>query len=821
MFMSSIVLGITALVAINSFNYNLVKDIDAQSKSLLGADLQITANKALTPDLQAIVDSLPGEKAMEMELFSMAYIPSADASQFVRIKAIDGDYPFYGKIDTEPEFAAENYQADNKILLDDGLMLEYDLEPGDSIRLGEKYFEIGGRLKSLFGSIGLGSGFAPGVYIPLDRLEATRLVQAGSMVDYSYYFKLPDDFDAEEWENNKERRQSFRSESFRTTTIEDQKENLDEAFSGLNSFLNLIALVSLILGCIGVASSVLIYIKTKIPSIAVLRCLGLKSADAFWIYFIQISVLGFFSVLTGSVLGSLTQIILPEILKDVLPYEVSLSISGRAIIEGMIMGSIITALFAVVPLLSIRSISPLKTLRSSFEIEKSRLDPVKWIVYILILLCFFLFLFQLTKDWKSALVFCIGLMFSFFLLFIVSMAIMKLLKKRLPRSWSYVLRQGLANLYRPNNQTATLIVSIGLGTSILTVLFIIQGLLLSNVASMDAGNQPNMILYGIETNQKDSLAEITRDFQMPLTQQVPIVTMRLDGWKGKTKAQWMADSTRTASRWAINREARVTYRDTLESDEKLLAGTLRKYSPGDSVFISLEEGFADALDVDIGDELVWNVQGAIIKTYVGSLREIEFRSMRTRFFILFPEGVLEKAPQFHVIVTKSPSNQVMADYRSAVVKKFPNVSVVDLGSILNTLNDIISKISYVIKFMAAFSILTGLIVLLSSLYLSKFQRIRESVLLRTIGASRKQIFRISATEYFLLGVLASLTGIILAIAGSYLIAKYQLELDFNLNWIPIMLIFVFIVGLTVLIGILNSREVLNKSPLEILRRELM
>jgi putative ABC transport system permease protein len=338
---------------------------------------------------------------------------------------------------------------------------------------------------------------------------------------------------------------------------------------------------------------------------------------------------------------------------------------------------------------------------------------------------------------------------------------------------------------------------------------------------MDAGNQPNAILYGIETNQKSELAQLTSEYNMPLTQQVPIVTMRLEGWKGKSKTEWMADTTRTARRGTINREARVSYRDTLENDEKLLEGKLIPHTNSqDSIFISLDKRYAERLDVWLGDELVWNVQGALITTYVGSIREIEFRSMRTRFFILFPSGVLENAPQFHVLVTKSPNNEVLANYRRAVVKKFPNVSVVDLGSILTTLNDILAKISYVIKFMAAFSILTGLIVLISSLFLSKYQRIRESVLLRTLGASTQQIFKINATEYFILGALAAFTGIILALAGSFLLAKYSLDLDFDIQWLPIFLIFIFIVVLTVLIGLLNSREVIRKSPLEVLRKEM-
>jgi len=297
--------------------------------------------------------------------------------------------------------------------------------------------------------------------------------------------------------------------------------------------------------------------------------------------------------------------------------------------------------------------------------------------------------------------------------------------------------------------------------------------------------------------------------------------MKLEAWQGKTKAEWLRDTTRRASRWAINREARVSYRDTLSFDEKLIAGEfVGEVNPGDSIFISLDQGYAESLNVEIGDELVWNVQGAVITTYLSSIREIEFRSMRTRFFILFPKGVLENAPQFHVLVSKAPDNETLAAYRKEVVKTFPNVSVVDLGSILSTLNDILAKISYVIKFMAGFSILTGLLVLISSLLLSKFQRIKESVLLRTLGAVRNQILKINATEYAILGILSAATGIFISLIGSYLIATLQLDLEFSIQWLPILYIFLFIVGLTVFIGLVNTRDVIRKSPLEVLRKEV-
>ncbi|MEL7427827.1 MAG: FtsX-like permease family protein, partial [Bacteroidota bacterium] len=531
--------------------------------------------------------------------------------------------------------------------------------------------------------------------------------------------------------------------------------------------------------------------------------------------------IGGLGVVIGIVLGTLIQLLLPLVFQDFLPLDVTTEISWPAILEGGLIGMVITLLFALVPLLPVRRISPLRILRSSFEQDVQGRDFAQWGTYSAIGLSLLLFLWYLTGNFMNGLIFTIGLLFSFLILFGVAQLIIWGVKRFFPRGWSFVFRQGLANLFRPNNQTATLLVSIGLGTAILTTLFIIQNLLLANVAQMDEGNQPNVILYGIEKSQAEGLGQLTKQFDMPVVQQVPIVTMRMTGWKGKTKAEWLEDTTRTAERWAFNREIRTTFRDTLDGYEEVLTGAFPRprAQNGDSIFVSLEEGFAESMDVEVGDELSFNVQGMQMTTYVGSTRKVDFTKMRTRFFIIFPEGVLENAPQFQVLVTKSPDPSTTSDYRTAVVQQFPNVSVVDLSSILDALGDILNKVSYVIQFMAVFSILTGFLVLISSLLLSKLQRIRESVLLRTLGGSSKQLLQITATEYALLGSLAAATGIVIALTSSWLLATFELELQFYAPWKAVVFIFVLVVALIVTIGLLNNREVLRKSPLEVLRRE--
>jgi putative ABC transport system permease protein len=216
----------------------------------------------------------------------------------------------------------------------------------------------------------------------------------------------------------------------------------------------------------------------------------------------------------------------------------------------------------------------------------------------------------------------------------------------------------------------------------------------------------------------------------------------------------------------------------------------------------------------------FNVQGAPITTIVGSFRQVDWGRVQTNFLVVFPTGVLEKAPQFHVLITRVENKEQSAQFQQQLVQKFPNVTIIDLSAVLNIVSSIIDKVGFIIRFMAAFSIFTGLIVLIASVLISKYQRIQESVLLRTLGASRKQIFYITALEYIFLGALAAATGMFMSLGISFLVAKFMFETEFVLKWVPLLIVFVSVCFLTVFIGLINSRAVVTRPPLEILREEV-
>ncbi len=818
LFVTSIIVGIAALVAINSFGDNLKKDINSQAGELLGADMVIETR--IQPDsvLNALLDSLGGRQAYETSFASMLYFPKTENSRLVEVRALEGDFPFYGKLDTEPSGAKQFIDLAPNVLVDRNAMLQYDAEVGDSVRIGNVTFRIAGNLLQAPGRTGLASTFAPVVYMPMELLEETGLIRKGSRVEYKRYYKFEEEVDVEAVAGVIKPR--LRKDNIQVETLEDRKESIGEAFTNLTRFLNLIAFIALLLGSLGVASAVHIYIKDKIDTVAILRCLGASGRQSFMIFLVQVACMGFIGSVLGVGAGSLIQVLLPLVLKEFLPFEASTDISLQAIGQGMIMGMSISLLFALLPLLSIRNISPLNTLRAAFEEQRSTFDGARIAVGGLIITFIIGFAYYQIRSWGEALGFAGAIVLGFLVLSGTATLIMWLARRYFPVKWNYLFRQGLANLFRPNNQTLILMIAIGLGTAMITTLFFVQGILLDQLNLSDRRNSPNIMLFDIQSQQREQLAQLTRDFELPVMQDLSIVTMRVQTLDGRTKTEVMNDSTANVPNWVFNSELRVTFRDSLIESEEIIEGTWTPYVdyPNDTVFISLEEGFADRANVGIGDPIEFNVQGAIIPTVVGSIRKMEFDRMN--FLILFPGGVLDNAPQFHIITTRADSVQQAAAYQRAVVKQYPTVSVIDLGLILNTIDQILGKIAFVIQFMSLFSIITGLLVLIGSVIISKYQRIQESVLLRTIGARRHQVLWINALEYIFLGTLAALTGILLSVLFSWILARFNFETEFHPQFYIPLIVWLSVAVLTTGIGLLNVRGILNQPPLEVLRKEI-
>ncbi|WP_316934356.1 ABC transporter permease [Hymenobacter sp. AT01-02] len=642
-------------------------------------------------------------------------------------------------------------------------------------------------------------------------------MQRGSRIQYRTYYQFAPGTDVEALIKPLEAR--FEEANLDTDTVASRKKQTGRSFADLTRFLNLVAFVALLLGCVGVASAVSLYVREKVAAVAVLRCLGASGWQAVQIYLLQIALMGLVGAVVGAGLGTMVQLLLPRVFAGFLPVAVQVAVSWAAVVQGIITGVLVAILFALLPLLSIRRVSPLRTLRASFEEDATRPDPLRFVVFGLIAAFITGFAYLQTRDAKQALGFAGGLLVAFGALAALGQGLRWMVRRYFPTSWSYVWRQGLANLYRPNNQTITLVVSIGLGVFLLATLYLLQGLLLGRVQLAASGEQPNLVLFDIQPGQRVGISQLLKQRQLPILQQVPVVTMRLAAINGRTSADFRQDTARGGLKRAFSREYRVTYRNQLIASEKLETGQAPSLGADGTPRISMEDGYFKRLRLTLGDTLTFNVQGVPLATIVSGTRTVDWSRVQTNFLVVFPSGVLEDAPQFDALMTRVPNNAVLGAVQRELVSRYPNVSAIDLGLILQTLDDILSKISFVIRFMALFSIATGLLVLASSVVVSRYQRVQESVLLRTLGASRRQILRITLVEYALLGILAAGAGLVLSIGAAWALARWVFEVPFAPSVVPLLLLALGTTILTVLIGLFNSRDVLTRPPLEILRGE--
>ncbi len=819
LYTSAVIAGVAALVAILSFRSDVLLTVNDQSRELLGADIEFRSNQVYPEPVEAFIDSIGGSQASAIEFNSMVQL-SANDSRLSQIRAIDGPFPIYGTIETNPLDAASRYQADGEALVEQSVMRQFGISVGDSIQVGRVKLAIAGELRNVPGESAAFSLVGPRVYVPQSIIEDSGLLQRGSRVTYKRYFQVESvekvDKIIEEF------RPIGREHSVRTETIESRKEDFDEIVDNLSKFLGLIAFIALLLGGLGVASAVYVYIKRKAKSVATLRCLGMSQEKILATFSIQIAGVGFLGSAAGVLLGVIFQSYLPTLFSEFLPFEIVQGISVQAIALGLIVGVLISIGFSLLPLMGISTVSPMLTLRNvDFSPIKNLSYKLKSITLVLSSLILIGLIAFVTESLAASLFFAIGVLVSVALLWFTAIFLMSAIKKLRFPSLSYVWRQGTANLFRPNNQTPMLLTTLGMGMLLIGTLYLSQEMLLSRIDLQSSEELPNLVLYDVQIDQNDGVNDIIKSGGGEIMQNVPIVSMRLDRYKGRPVSEVRNDTTAGVRDWALRREYRVSYRSELSESEKIINGEWIGVSEGiNSIIpISIATQIEDDLNVVIGDTLGFDVQGVPITTVVTSIREVNFQRAEPNFFVLFPSGVLEEAPQFFATIVRTGDNDVANSIQQSIVQAYPNVSAIDISVALKSVQEFLNKVSMAIQFMALFSILTGFIVLASSIAISSKQRTHESVLLRTLGAVKKQIGKIQTIEYALLGLLASLTGLFLALILSWGLAFFYFDLTFVPDLTALIVISIFIIFAAIGIGWSGSRHIFKKSPIEILRAQ--
>jgi putative ABC transport system permease protein len=820
--------GVGGLVAVKSFGAAVERAVQGEARSLLAADLALRGNRPFTPQEEAALASLERSGARvtrSTQFLSMARSPGGRVL-LVDVRAVGGGYPFYGEVRLAGGAPLRSVLTDDTAVVHPALLLNMGLKVGDALTLGRKTFRIAGELvKEPDGPVQLMS-IGPRVLLTEGGGEATGLIAPTSHIRYGALIKLPEGRDPALSDPHvvaKALRERLKDGFASVSTYDQAQPQVTRFLEQLGDYLGLTGLVALLLGGIGVAGAIRVFMAQKLDTLAVLKCLGATGNRLLGVYLLQALVLGILGSLLGVALGLATQWVLAGLLADLLPVTVGWTVSWRALGEGLLLGTLTTLWFALPPLWLVRQVPPARVFRRAVEEatdSAARRGALAWLGRGLpavsgLLLVGALALWQ-VGSWRVAGIFAAGLGATTLTLVLAAQALLWALK-RAPRPPAFILRQGLAALYRPGNQTAAAVVALGLGMLLLLAVFLIQQDLLRQVQGSSTADQPNLFFIDIQREQRDAFLDVVRAAGLQPPELVPVVRGRLTALDGKPLD--LAAMPEGDRKRILTFEYNFTYRDRLQPGETVEQG---RFDPDPAVpgaQVSVADWWIREVGLKLGQTVTLDVQGVRIRATITSIRRVDWANRRANFSFVFPPGVLEQAPQINVAALHVADAAARADLQRRVVAALPNVTGLDVETVFQIVQQILDRIALVIQFMAAFSVAVGLVILLGTIATTKYQRLREAVLLKTLGATRWTVARILALEYLLLGGLSGLVGAAAAGVLSWALVTFVFagRWDFSLG--SYAAAWALSAGLVTITGLLSSADILTRKPLEVLRDE--
>jgi putative ABC transport system permease protein len=811
-FFACITLGVSALVGVGSFADSLERTVARSAKSLMGGDVEIRSTLPLSVDATALVPEPRGgvEVTRVRELVAMAQA-GAQQTQLVELKAVEPGYPFYGELVTDPARALPTLIGDGRALVHESLLARLGLRVGDQLRVGASDLTISGViLKEPDRAVGVFS-LGPRVLIAAADLDRTGLIRPGSRVRYRTLFRLPEGRDAQVF---RDRLALALPAAQRVATYTQAQPGLRRFWDQLTMYLGLTGLVALMVGGIGVAVSVNAFVREKQSAIATMKALGAGWRVLLSAYLLQTALLGLGGSALGALLGSLVQPLLAPALTRLLPIELTLSFSPRAVLGGLAMGVAVTLLYALWPLLQIRRVPPALILRSEVEPRLHGRRPWKAAVPIAAGLAA-LALWQ-AGSWKIGALFAGGLAGALLLLALGARTVVALARRVHWRSPAW--RQAAANLHRPGSHAGPVLVSLGLAVSLIVSIALLERSLRSQLVDRSPGSTPAFFFIDVQPDQAEPFARLVEGHGATAAAELtPVVRSRLASVNGAPVAQ--TGKALREDAWYLTREYVLTWAKEPPGHNTVVAG--RWWTPEEAArepLISVEDEIARQLGVGLGDTLTFDIQGVPVSARVTSLRHVDWRSFTSNFFVIFSPGALEGAPTTFIATVRARPEREGA-LQSAVVAAFPNVTAIPIREVLERVTAVLDQIALAVRLVAAFSIGAGLIVMAGALAITRRQRLYQSVILKTIGATRGFVSRVFAIEYALLGAAAGVAGSALAAGLAWAVLRWAFDVPWQ--WAPATLVagVLAATGLALVVGFLGTRRLLGRKPLGVLRGE--
>ena len=819
LFFLSIAIGVGSIVALRSLIQNMKVEVVREVRAMYGGDVRVGVNQAWTPETKAVLEryaksSLVTAHTESLDLQTMVRAANDPNGRpvMVQLRAVQATFPLYGAVRlSDGTKYSHELLRERGVLVQPGLLQQANLQVGDTLKIGSLTFTIRGVMQHLPGSA---MQFGPLQRVLVDHADAVAagLTGFGSRVQYDWFFKTHEGQDVALLKSL--------GEELRTTRLDwlgsyrNQEDWMTRVLGNWEGFLGLVGLAILVLGGIGIASVTRVFVQQKLKTIAILKCLGGQNRQVFSAYIAQVLVLSMVGSALGLALANALTHLAAHYAAGRFIVAVVPGLTWTATLQGLCIGVLVTLLFSLPPLLEIRQVKPILVLRRSDEARR-RFDWMRLGAGLLLIVGLFALAYWVSGRLDKVGIFMGEVLATALLLNVAGVVLIAALRRvrKLP---SFVLRQGVGNLCRPGNQTRAILSAVGLGALFLITVRSLQVNVMQQYdLELDAG-AADMYLMDVQKDQRSAAEAMLTRLSGAAPNLVPVVSARIAGITRSTPAH----NPNSGLGW----EMRVSYRAHLEPGETVVAGKFWEPTPAKDAEVSVDEGLSENLTLSLGDKMIFEIVGQRIEAKITSIRRSERRltptSYITRFNLIFRPGALEAVPQMFIGAVKGPPpGTERAQLQRTFVEAFPNVTMIDAYDIIGEIRARTAELSFAISFVGGFVFLCGVLILAGSVAMTKYQRLYEAAILKTLGARKKLIVAITLMEYGVLGLLAGLIGSAAAIGLTWAFCKYELRIPWQPAWTVNGIGVALTVLLVAAVGVLSSWDVLTKKPLSILRSE--
>jgi putative ABC transport system permease protein len=832
-FFVCIAIGVGSIVALRSVIQSVRVALAGEARTLLGADVTLTTNRPWT---DRVLDRIEAERsagrvslrseAVEIPTMVRPGDASRVATRMVELRAVGPEYPLYGSLTLRDGAYTHALLAGRGAVVRPELLAQFGLELGDPILIGTQTFEIRGVITAEPGRrIG---AFTLGPRVIIDRadLESTGLLAFGSRVSFQQLLRVPDTVSAE---LVSDLREAFANEFVGVRWYRRTEDQMGENLERAENYLSLVGLVVLILGGIGVSSVTRVFVQQKVRSIAILKCVGTTSPQMLAIYMTQVLLLGVAGSALGVALAAGVMAVVPAFVGDLTELmKVEFGLTATAVLQGFAIGLLVSILFSLVPLLEVRHVKPSLLLRQDVP-ASAGIDWLKWIVTGGVAAALVAVAAWQAGSLEVGLMLSGGFVAISFVLHLAGAGLVRAVQP-LRHAKSFALRQAVLHIARPGNQTRVILLAVGLGAFFILGVRTLQANLLRDFAIQAGPEAPDLFLIDIQQDQRDRLAAFLAESNgsAPPARIIPTLRARVVGVQGRDMDLDSYEQTRGRG---LAREYTVTYRTQLEANEELIDGEWWGDEPmqGEAE-VSIEERFSDrdsdgnfrmGRRIQVGDQMRFDVLGRVITARVTSVRRVDWQDFRAGgFMFVFRPGTFDRAPHTYISALQGPRDPgARVRMQAALVEQFPNVSVIDLREILQTVQAIVNNVTLAVTVVGALVLVSGGLILIGAVSMTKFRRVYEAAILKTLGASSRLIATMLVLEYGVLGAIAGTVGALGAIVLSWAIARYALEMPWEATPGITITGIVATSLLVAAIGVLASIDVLRHKPLATLRAE--